>query len=275
MVRRFAHHLYACGREGLPEQITCVGASYRREKVFKRDFFAETGLYARPAGANGAGPARVVLKMNRRQSLFGLPLWWVGRMLCRNEVQNLQRLADIPNVPKVVGQFGAEGFVYEFIPGRSLDERPAVTGEFFEKLRGVVAQIHGRDMAYLDMNKRSNIIVGDDGEPHVIDFQISQHISGRGRVFGWFWRRVRRMLQREDMYHLVKQKRRLLREEMTDEEWAIYRKPSGWIRVHRAAVWPFRAIRRSVLRVLYRRRVLDINDGTAHSPEHDPAKYLR
>ena len=81
-------------------------------------------------------------------------------------------------------------------------------------------------MAYVDLEKCENVLVGDDGLPHLFDFQISWYWSRRWggellplRVMrGWF--------QRGDRYHLIKLRRRTRPDQLSPEVLAAsYRKP--------------------------------------------------
>lgn len=249
MIKQMIHHLLACGKEGLPDSIRVDEKDYRLQKVFKHDFFAGTGLYiCENSDGNGENHNghKVVLKLGRQQSFLGVPMAWLGRMLCRREVENLSRLRDIGNTPVVLSRFGKNGFVYEYIDGKTLAENPELADDFFEKLSKLLDKIHQADMVYLDLNKRDNIIVGEDGEAYLIDFQISVHIDD-SKLFGKFWRKVRLSLQREDRYHLCKHKRKFSPEVLADHEREIAIRPSFLIRMHRFIANPFRKVRRAFL----------------------------
>src|SRR5258707_12335587 len=84
-----------------------------------------------------------------------------------------RKLQDLPNIPRLLGTVGDTGFVHEFVAGRPLaSERPVPDG-FFDRLVDSLAELHRRGIAYVDTNKPENILLGDDGQPHLIDFQIS------------------------------------------------------------------------------------------------------
>src|SRR5205085_3317670 len=139
-------------------------------RVFKHDSWAATALYAGPAG-------RVVCKFNRQQPAVVLPLRWLGRRLARREEAVLRRLGDLPNVPRWAGAVSADGrrlahaVAHDFIPGHPLGERERVGDGFFGELADLLAAMHRCGVAYVDLHKRENVIVGDDGRPYLIDFQ--------------------------------------------------------------------------------------------------------
>jgi len=242
----FAYHLLACGRAGLPPRITIEGASYRLRRVFKHDFFAATGVYEVTAGAKK--PAKIVLKIQRQRHFLGLPLGWLGRYLCCREVSILRRLGSLDGVPHPLGRHGPTGFVYEYIEGRSLEEHPELPDGFFDQLLELLKQVHQRNVLYLDMNKRGNILVGADGRPYLIDFQISLHIGEDFPLPGRLRQYLRQTLQAADLYHLHKHKRRLCPDSLTQHEKTMSLALSSPIRTHRAIATPLRKLRRAFLK---------------------------
>ena len=98
------------------------------------------------------------------------------------------------------------------------------------------------------MNKSPNILVGDDGRPYLIDFQISGDLHEWGDTFITRWLLAR--LQREDHYHLLKHKRRLRPDELTAQERLAAARRSLLIRLHRVISKPYFLIRRSLFKRL-------------------------
>jgi len=263
-LKRLRNDMYACGQSGLPQAIYLNGQKWTLETVFKHDFFACTGRYQCHLSTE-----KVVLKISRLQSFFGIPCAWLGRMLRNHELTILRHLADIEEVPHIIRSFGHNGFLYYFIEGQSLDEKPAVPDDFFSRLRALLAAIHKRDVCYIDLNKRGNILLGKDGRPYLIDFQISLHLPGRWCRF------LRTAIQREDMYHLLKHHRKFRPDLLTPEETQRSRQPSGLIRLHRLAAHPYRQIRRALFRFLYKSRILTPDDSHHRTPENDPNRFLQ
>src|SRR5581483_11680614 len=109
---------------------------------------------------------------NRQQGVAGLPLRWLGRLLARREEAVLRRLADLPNIPLCAGDVTVDGVklpyavAHDFIPGHPLGERERVGDNFFPDLLALLAEVHRRDIAYVDLHKRENVIVGADGRPY-------------------------------------------------------------------------------------------------------------
>jgi len=240
MSRPVPAFLKALGTRQLPEQIDVRGESYRRSCVLKDDFFAVTAVY------EGSG-RRVILKVGRQAALFLFPMTWIGRLLAAREEAALLLLADVHGVPRLVGRWGPAGIVREFLEGRPLRKGEPVPDDFHSRLRALIDEIHARDMAYVDLEKCENVLLGDDGRPYLFDFQIAWHVPRRWGGELWPIRRFRSFLQAGDRYHLLKLQRRTRPDQLTpDQIAASYRKP--WtVRLHRLLTAPFLKVRRMAL----------------------------
>jgi len=256
--------MYACGQAGPPKEFTGNGKQWKLDTLFKHDFFACTARYK----CNDTNEL-AVLKINRIRGFLGLPLRWIGRMLCRRELNILGQLQDLDQVPQLICPFAQTGFVYQYIEGQSLDEKPAVPDSFFDDLVQLLNEIHQRHICYVDANKRGNILLGEDGRPHLIDFQISLFLPSN------WGRRLRHLFQREDRYHILKHKRKLRPDLLTDEEKKNLSQVSWPIRLHRTITGPLRDLRRALLRYLYKKDVLKSDSTTERSPENDPRRFLK
>jgi hypothetical protein len=102
--------------------------------------------------------------------------------------------------------------------------------------------MHRRRIAYVDLHKRENIIVGDDGAPYLVDFQIGVMLGER-----WPSRAILRMLQDSDLYHLRKHWGKCRPDQCAPEMINIRKRPPWWIGLHRRIARPFREARRRVL----------------------------
>jgi hypothetical protein len=268
VARWFGSCFYACGRAGLPAAMNCGGRSYALVKVLKHDFMAGTGLYE-IAGVDEAGPCRIICKINRRTHFCFVPLGWLGRVVTRREVRNLRRCEGIRGVPRVLARLGPTTYAYEYIEGASLDGKPALPCDFFERLLALLQQIHARGLVHFDLHKRGNILVGDDGRPWIIDFQLAAHFGDRCLLSRRLSAGLRHRLQAYDLYHLYKHKRRFLPAEMTEAEGQLSRNNSLPLRLHRTAAGPLKRIRRRVLRYLHAKGILsDVPGAQAHTETH-------
>ncbi len=269
----FTYQLYACGKNGLPAKVTLGADTYHLKKVLKHDFFAATALYeSRPGPSSEQQPpaTKIVLKLERRQHFLGLPLAWLGRMLCCHEVSILRRLSDLPGTPRFLSLYGKTGFIYEYIEGTSLREQEGLPDLFFDRLFELLRQIHRRNVAYLDMNKRSNILLGSDGRPHLIDFQISLYVGDYCLPSRRLAEDLRQMLQWSDIYHLFKHKRRLSPRFLWPHEKALSRDVGLWIRGHRLLANPLRHLRRAFLKFLDEKNLLAPVETTASCEQNIP-----
>ena len=232
--------LRALGREPLPERIELATGTYRLDRVFKHDFFAATARYVGETG-------KVVLKIGRQADFCGLPLGWIGRLHARHESGAYLELADVPAVPRFLGRFGAHGMIHEYVEGHPLAKGEHAPDDFFDRLGESLGMIHERGMAYVDLEKCENVLVGDDGRPYLIDFQIAWRLPRKygGELWPMTW--LRRRLQRADFYHLRKLQRRTRPDQLTDEELrASYAKPL-YVRVWDMITRPFTLVRRRIL----------------------------
>lgn len=232
--------LTALGRRSLPPWIEVAGARYHQRRVFKNDFFAVTAMYDGDRG-------KILLKVHRQASFFLLPLRWLGRLLAGRECAAFERLGDVEGVPRLIERWGSTGLVREFIEGHPLAKGERVSDEFHSRLRRLVDTIHQRGMAYVDLEKCENVLVGDDGRPHLFDFQIAWSLPSRWGGDLWPARAIRRWLQAGDRYHLVKLQRRTRPDQLPPKILeASYRRP-WFVRLHNFVTRPFTWCRRRVL----------------------------
>lgn len=232
----------ALGRDDPPAGFRLAGTEFRRTRVVKHDFWAATAFYEAPDGR------RAVAKINRRESFCGIGLSWIGQWLCRREVRFYAALGDLPNVPDLLGRIGDTGFVHAYVPGRPLSRDEKVPDTFFGELRALFAEIHRRRIAYVDANKPQNILLGDDGRPYLIDFQISYDLHELG---DWFANRAfLRRLQAADDYHILKHKRKMCPDLLTPEERSLVERRGWFIRAHRFLTRPYFVVRRRAMKRL-------------------------
>lgn len=193
----------ALGKKDPPPVIRIGAAEYRFVKLFKHDSWAASALY-------DSGAERVVCKFNRSHPIGILPVGWLGRRLGRREADFLALLSDIELVPRLKDPVRVEGKIWlhavahQFIPGHPMGRTEPLAPLFFEQLHSIIERMHQRGIAYVDLHKRENIIVGDDGRPHLVDFQISCRlphgwIGDLSPVKRWF-----EFLKQSDLYHLMK-----------------------------------------------------------------------
>ncbi len=244
MGKRVPPSLTALGRRTLPDEIEVGGTRFRKSRVFKNDFFAVTARYD---GIGDEDGRRVLLKVGRTASFLLLPMKWTGRMLRAREEAAFRKLEDVAGVPKLIGRWEQTGLIREFVEGHPLAKGERVADEFHPQLRALIDTIHDRGMAYVDLEKCENVLVGDDGRPHLFDFQICWYLPRGWGGELWPARVLRRWFQTGDRYHLVKLQRRTRPDQLSPTMLAAsYRKP-WYVRLHRFVTRPFTIVRRAVL----------------------------
>lgn len=244
LAKRVPPSLTALGRRSLPDEIEVEGIRYRKARVFKNDFFAVTARYDELEGNGGRS---VLLKVGRTASFLLIPMGWVGRLLRAREEAAFRKLEDIEGVPRLIGRWEKTGLVREFVEGHPLAKGERVADDFHPRLRALIDAIHERGMAYVDLEKCENVLVGDDGRPHLFDFQICWYLPRGWGGELWPARVLRRWFQDGDRYHLIKLQRRTRPDQLSPDALAAsYRKP-WYVRAHRFVTRPFTVVRRAVL----------------------------
>ena len=251
----------ALGKKQPPDELTVGGQIYQLVKVLKHDSWAATALYEN-------SDEQIICKFQRQQSVLFLPMKWFGCLLAGHENSLYERLDGLGNIPRNLGRVYVDGkewrnvVAHHYVPGHPLGETEQVSDEFFPTLESFLKEMHSRGVAYVDLHKRENILVGDDGQPYLIDFQIS-YAHPRwwpmSMLFGW----LLHMLQSSDLYHLRKNFARC-RPDLCGHTWREMGPYRPWyIRLHRCVGVPFRTLRRRLLVLLGIRSGL----GLAHSEQ--------
>ena len=104
-----------------------------------------------------------------------LPVRWWGRWQIRREASIYRRLAGLRGVPRYFGRIGKNAMAIEYIEGERISHwRRRELPEFlFVRLWALIEAIHARGIVHIDLRKRDNILVTEDGRPCIIDFNAS------------------------------------------------------------------------------------------------------
>ena len=147
------------------------------------------------------GERRVVCKDGSRLSHIR-PFGLYRRHTLQREADILERLSGVAGVPGLLARWRS-GLVMEFVPGRMLSSWPrgSVPAAAFDRLERLVEDIHARGVAIGDLHRR-NILVADDGDVHLVDYEVA--FDARSRL-GRF---VARRLMSLDRYACVRQRAR-------------------------------------------------------------------
>lgn len=226
-----------------PEQINIGGQDCRFETILKEDFFSVNILYR-----SGAGQGHV-LKLSDFRFILGALLRPFATLMSRHEYRIFQRVAGIEGIPALGSRYGSRGYFHEYVDGETLaewDRSKPLPDDFFDQLSAIIRQIHVRGIFYADLNKRGNIIVGNDNRPHLIDFQICMHFRQRYSPFGGLSKRIFEKLIREDIYHLYKLKRHFQPARLTAGESQLAQRSALGQGFNRFFGNPFRRVKRII-----------------------------
>jgi hypothetical protein len=159
-------------------------------KTMKRDLFGEIQLGRREP----EGPL-LVRRLTRRSAWLVRPL---ARLFAWREMVALRRLAGLRGVPQLVAYRG-HTLYRSFIPGRMVYSARPRDPAFYAACRALLRQVHRRGVTHNDAAKRVNWLVQPDGQPALIDFQLSLTWRRRSKLF--------RLFAYEDLRHALKHKR--------------------------------------------------------------------
>ena len=117
----------------------------------------------------------------------------LGKLLAGREARALLRLNSVVGVPCLLGQPGSRALYMEWLDGISIKEALAQEidwPKFLTELETTLREIHAQGVAHCDLRGLSNILVGPDQTPYIIDF-VSCFFSGARWNFirGWVFRR--------------------------------------------------------------------------------------
>ena len=196
---------------------------------------------------------------------------WLARVLMRRERDALgalhgssgvARALDLPRYARAPSGDGtvpaaADVLLRSWIRGVPLQAADCLPEDFFDRLEDLVRDLHRRGVCHNDLHKEPNVIVGEAGHPHLIDFQLASIHPRAGRVF--------EVRVREDLRHVSKHRRRYLAGmEARGEESAP---PEVCQRSFLAAAW-MRLGKPAYNFVT--RRLLRTSDGEPRRPEAGP-----
>lgn len=105
--------------------------------------------------------------------------WTWGAWMARREFRALQKLQDAEGFPKDVFMMDRFALCYRFIAGTTIREveQSKLNGEYFLKLEELVQRMHEHGIIHLDIRYRRNILITEEDEPYLLDFQTSLILS--------------------------------------------------------------------------------------------------
>lgn len=188
----------------------------------------------------------VVKDFKRSDPLFRLV---VGPILIRREFGALRNLMGVEGVPQLVGKIDRYAVAMQHIQATRVDEiDPALLDNgFYKSLLGVIERMHARGVAHCDLRSRGNVMRGEDGSPHVVDFAACVY---RGRGINPFTRWLFGQFVLADRNAVLLLKRRLTPDLLTDSEKAELARPLPF---ERPAKFVGENVRKLTRRLLTRR----------------------
>ena len=166
------------------------------------------------------GDRRAVVKDYSVNKFFFRNL--VGRFLVWREAKAYQRLEEIDGVPALYRVIDGLALLFEAIPGKDLETlkgKQRLDSVFFEALKALVDRCHGRGVAHCDLKRAPNTILGDDGQPYIVDWSASICAS-EFRLFPLT--RIYERFLRDDYLAIVKLRLNYSPESVTAEEREAY-----------------------------------------------------
>ncbi len=172
------------------------------DTVLKRDVFSETisGHLAEDPGC------KVVLR-----KLDGVP-WWarpVAWYLARKEIRGLRAVKGIEGTPELL-KVDKVGLLRSWSHGTPLQLAKPDAVEWYRDARRLLREMRRRGVTHNDIAKPQNWLMTPEGRAAVIDFQLASVHHRRGPYF--------LTMAREDLRHLLKQKRAFAPDLLTPSE---------------------------------------------------------
>ncbi len=156
-----------------------------------------------------------------------------GRFLVWRESRAYRLLEGVKGVPRLYRVIDGLALVLEEIRGENMGgpkEGKNIPATFYDALRDLVERIHGKGLAHCDLKKATNTLIGEDGEPYVIDWGAS--ISEREFRFP-ILRLIYRRFVLDDHAAIVKLKLRFIPHAVTPKERLLYQNRSAMERLVR------------------------------------------
>ncbi|WP_420396648.1 serine/threonine protein kinase [Nioella sp.] len=192
------------------------------DTVLKRDVFSET-----IAGHLAEDPSRKVAL----RKLDGVPIWArpVAWYLARKEIRGLRAVQGIEGTPELL-RVDKVGLLRSWSEGTPLQLARPVDREFYRDAKRLLRQMRRHGVTHNDIAKPQNWLRTPEGRAAVIDFQLASVHRRRGVMF--------RTMAREDLRHLLKQKRAFAPDLLTASEKRLLARKSLPSRIWMATAKP-------------------------------------
>ncbi|EDM70623.1 serine/threonine protein kinase [Roseobacter sp. AzwK-3b] len=161
------------------------------ETVHKRDIFSETIS----GHLEGISDFPVVLRKLDTVPIYARAIAWA---LARRETRALRAVTGIEGCPLLI-RVDRSGLLRSWTQGTPLQLAKPSDPAWYRDAKRLLRQMRRAGVTHNDIAKPQNWLMTHDGRAAVIDFQLATVHRRRGKLF--------RIMAREDLRHLLKQKR--------------------------------------------------------------------
>jgi len=166
-------------------------ARFLPQTVHKRDIFSETIS----GTIEGHPDFPVVLRKLDTVPLYAKPIAWA---LARKEIKGLRAVQGIEGCPLLI-RVDKTGLLRSWTKGTPLQLAKPSDPEWYRDAKRLLREMRRAGVTHNDIAKPQNWLMTPEGRAAVIDFQLASTHRRRGKLF--------RVMAREDLRHLLKQKR--------------------------------------------------------------------
>ncbi|SEK60209.1 serine/threonine protein kinase [Roseovarius nanhaiticus] len=185
-----------------PSADAIARAAFVPKTVHKRDIFSETIS----GDLEGIPDYPVVLRKLDTVPWYARPIAWA---LARKEIRGLRAVQGIEGCPALV-RVDKTGLLRSWTRGTPLQLAQPSDAAWYRDAKRLLRQMRSKGVTHNDIAKPQNWLMTPDGRAAVIDFQLASVHRRRGRLF--------RVMAREDLRHLLKQKRAYAPDLLTPSE---------------------------------------------------------
>jgi hypothetical protein len=148
-----------------------------------------------------------------------------GAFMVGREMSAMRKLQGFPGFPRDPFRLDRFAVAYRYETGRDIGRAAPglLTPAFFGKLESLVAEMHRRGVAHLDLRSGSNALVTGAGEPYILDFQSHVSLDGLPRF-------LRNLLIDVDRSGVYKHWARLAPGTLGEERSALLERMNRWRR---------------------------------------------
>lgn len=168
-----------------------ANAPFVPDTVHKRDIFSETIS----GTLEGIPDFPVVLRKLDGVPLYARPIAW---FLARKEIKGLRAVQGIQGTPVLV-RVDKSGLLRSWTQGTPLQLAKPTDPAWYRDAKRLLREMRRAGVTHNDIAKPQNWLMTPEGRAAVIDFQLASVHRRRGTLF--------RTMAREDLRHLLKQKR--------------------------------------------------------------------